>query len=148
MEVILKQDLPGVGKAGEIVTVADGYARNYLIPRGIAIPATEGNIRALESQRRLMESKRRKQEEKARRLAEKLKNVSCTIKARAGEGDKLFGSVTAAEIAEALKAQGIEVDRKDVLLEEPIKELGVFTVPVRLHKDVTVDVKVWVVKEE
>lgn len=148
MEVILKRDLPGVGKAGEIVTVADGYARNYLIPRGMAIPATEGNIRALESQRRLMESKRRKREERARQLAERLKNVSCTVKARAGEGDKLFGSVTASEIAEALKAQGIEVDRKDVLLEEPIKELGVFTVPVRLHKDLTVDVKVWVVREE
>jgi len=148
MEVILKQEIPGLGKAGDVVKVADGYARNYLIPRKMAVLATEKAKRALEKEMKMRTSKREKEALEARRLAEKLSNISCTIRARAGENDRLFGSVTAADIAKALEEQEIHVDRRNILLEEPIKELGVFSVPVKLHQDVTAEVKVWVIKEE
>ncbi|HID56956.1 TPA: 50S ribosomal protein L9 [Candidatus Poribacteria bacterium] len=148
MEVILKQEIPGLGKAGDVVRVADGYARNYLIPRKMAVLATEKAKKAFEKEMRMRTSKREKEAIEARRLAEKLANISCTIKARAGEKDRLFGSVTAADIAKALEEQGIHVDRRNILLEEPIKELGVFSVPVKLYQDVTAEVKVWVIKEE
>jgi large subunit ribosomal protein L9 len=148
MEVILKQDVPGLGKTGDVVKVADGYARNYLIPRKLAVIATEKAKKALEREIRIQEVKREKEALEARRMAEKLTNISCTVKARAGENDRLFGSVTASDIAEALKEQGVEVDRRNILLEEPIKELGVFSVPVKLHQNVTAEVKVWVIREE
>ncbi len=148
MEVILKQEIPGLGKAGDVVKVADGYARNYLIPRKMAVLATEKAKKALEKEMKMLTSKREKETLEARRLAEKLSNISCTIRARAGENDRLFGSVTAADIAKALEEQEIHVDRRNILLEEPIKELGVFSVPVKLHQDVTAEVKVWVIKEE
>ncbi|MCD6507079.1 50S ribosomal protein L9 [Candidatus Poribacteria bacterium] len=147
MEVILKQEIPGLGKAGDVVKVADGYARNYLIPRKMAVLATEKAKRALEKEMKMRTSKREKEALEARRLAEKLSNISCTIRARAGENDRLFGSVTAADIAKALEEQEIHVDRRNILLEEPLKELGVFSVPVKLHQDVTAEVKVWVIKE-
>ena len=148
MEIILKQEIPGLGKAGDVVKVADGYARNYLIPRKMAVPATERAKRALEKEMMMRTSKKEREALEARRLAEKLSNISCTIRARAGENDRLFGSVTAADIAKALEEQKIHVDRRNILLEEPIKELGVFSVPVKLHQDVTAEVKVWVIKEE
>jgi len=147
MDVILRQDVDNLGRAGELVTVKDGYARNYLLPRGFAYLASEGNRRRIEAEARQRERKAGAQLESARDLAGRLEAVSLTFTMKAGEGDKLFGSVTAADLADRLHAEGITVDKKAVELHEPIKALGVYKVPVRLHHDVKPEVRVWVVKE-
>ena len=147
MDVILRQDVDNLGRAGELVTVKDGYARNYLLPRGFAYLASEGNRRRIEAEERQRERKAGAQLESARDLAGRLEAVSLTFTMKAGEGDKLFGSVTAADLADRLHAEGITVDKKAVELHEPIKALGVYKVPVRLHHDVKPEVRVWVVKE-
>jgi len=150
VKVILRQDVEKVGEAGAIVSVRAGFARNYLLPQGLAYPASESNIRQLEEERRLAEQRAKRDYLEARRRAAQLEGVSLTFQARAGEESKLFGSITSADIAERLATQGLdfEVDRRQIELEEPIKALGVYSVPVRLHADVRPEIKVWVVKEE
>jgi large subunit ribosomal protein L9 len=146
MQVILKQDVPKLGNAGDIVRVAPGYGRNYLIPRGLAVPATAGSVSQVEHQTRIAESIRRKQLSGAEALAEQIEGTAVSIRREAGEDDKLFGSVTNRDIAEALAAEGIEVDRRIIQLEEPIKAIGLFTVPVRLHRDVIAKLRVYVIR--
>lgn len=146
MQVILKTDVEKLGKAGDVLVVADGYARNYLIPRNLAVLATEKNRRALEHEKRMEFEKAAKEKRDAEKLAEALNGVSCTVRAQVGENERLFGSVTSLDIANALQEQGFEIDRKKIILDEPIRELGVFTVPVRVHTDITANIKVWVVK--
>jgi large subunit ribosomal protein L9 len=146
MQVILKATVEKLGNEGDVVAVADGYARNYLIPRDLAIKATEKNRRTLEHEKRVESDRAAKEKKTAEKLADELANLSCTIRVQVGENDRLFGSVTALDIAAALEEQGLEIDRRKIILDEPIKELGVFTVPARVHPDVTADIKVWVVK--
>jgi large subunit ribosomal protein L9 len=147
MKVILQQDHEGLGRIGDVVRVSDGYAFNLLIPRGIAIRADEGNVRQMEHLKRLTEVKRKAQLEQARAEADRINGTAISIKRSAGEEDKLFGSVTNRDIAEALAAEGIEIDKRRILLEEPIKTIGVFTVPVRVHRDVEAKLKVYVIRE-
>jgi large subunit ribosomal protein L9 len=147
MDVILREDVEKLGKSGEVVSVKDGYARNFLLPRGLAYLATDGNKRRLEAEQRQRDRRTAAEVAGARDLATRLETVSLSFSMKAGEGDKLFGSVTAADIAERLAAEGLKVDRKHIELEEPIKALGVYKVPVRLHADVKPEVRVWVVKE-
>lgn len=148
MEIILKRDVENLGEAGEIVDVKPGYARNYLIPRGFAMRATEGNRRRLDAERRHIRRAESRERERAEGLSEKLDGLAMTFTVLAGEGGKLFGSVTSADIADHLASEGLEVDRRTIELEEPIKELGVYQVPIRLHPEVRPEVKVWVVAEE
>ncbi|RLA82878.1 MAG: 50S ribosomal protein L9 [Deltaproteobacteria bacterium] len=148
MEIILLRDVPSLGRAGEVVRVKDGYARNYLIPKGFAEPATAENIRAVQERKRHMERKLKRELEKARSLAERLSQIKCVLRRPAGSEGKLFGSVTSADIEEALKALGFEIDRKRIEVGEPIKTLGSHTVSIRLHPEVKVELEVWVEKEE
>lgn len=148
MEVILKQDVENLGAAGDLVSVKPGYARNYLIPQGLALRATEGNRRRFEEERRHTQRAEARERERAEELAEKLDGRSLTFTVMAGEEGRLYGSVTNVDIAEALEREGLDVDRRLVLLDEPIKELGVYRVPIRLHADVRPEVKIWVVAED
>jgi len=148
MKVILKENIETLGKIGDIVKVAPGYARNYLIPKGLALEATTRNAKELEHAKRQMEYKRNKVLEQARHLADKIQSTTLNLVHNAGEGDKLFGSVTNMELAESLKQQGLEIDRKIILLAEPIKHLGEYEVPVKIHPDVTASLKVVVSKAE
>ncbi|MCG8468220.1 MAG: 50S ribosomal protein L9 [Gemmatimonadetes bacterium] len=148
VEVILRKDVADLGRAGELVTVRPGYARNYLIPRGIGLLATEGNRRRFEEERRQVEQSAQRERDMAAELGARLEGQSVTFTVRAGEEGRLFGSVTAADIAEALGEEGHEVDKRFIRLDDPIKELGVYDVPVRLHADVEPALKVWVVAEE
>jgi large subunit ribosomal protein L9 len=147
MKVILKQDVPSLGTFGDVVKVADGYARNYLMPRGFAIEATNGNLRQLEAERVAWEKKAQTVKEEAERLAQEMEPLTLNFSRKAGEEDKLFGSVTSIDIEAELKDKGFETDRKNILLHEPIKKLGIYTVGIRLHPEVTTNIKVWVVKE-
>lgn len=146
MQVILKQDVPKLGEAGDIVKVAPGYGRNYLIPRGLAVPATTGSVQQVEHQQRLAESIRRKKLKEAEGLAEQVEGNAVSIRREAGDDDKLFGSVTNRDIAEALSEEGIEIDRKAVQLDEPIKAIGLFNVPIKLHRDVSATLRVYVIR--
>ena len=146
MQVILRTDVEKLGKEGDVVNVADGYARNYLIPRDLVIEATEKNRRSLEHEKRVSFDRAAKEKKDAEVLASEISNLSCTIRVQVGENDRLFGSVTSLDIAAALEEQGFEIDRRKIILDEPIRELGVFTVPAKIHPDVTADIKVWVVK--
>jgi large subunit ribosomal protein L9 len=148
MKVILKENIDNLGAIGDIVKVAPGYARNYLIPKCFAIEATTRNAKELEHTKRQMEYKKNKVLEQAKCLAEKIAATPVSLLYQAGEGDKLFGSVTNMDLAENLKIQGIEIDRKIILLAEPIKHLGEFEVPVKLHPEVTATLKVIVAKAE
>ena len=147
MDVILRENVDKLGGAGEVVSVKDGYARNYLLPRGLAYPATEGNKKRLEAESKSRARRADAEVAKASEVATRLEAVSLSFTMKAGEGDKLFGSVTSHDIAERLKAEGFDIDKKTVELAEPIKALGVYKVPVRLHPDVKPEVRVWVVKE-
>jgi len=147
MEVILREDVTHLGKAGEIVTVKNGYARNYLIPRGLAYHATAGNKRRIELERQRREARMETQRAEAADLAERLAAVSLTFTVTTGGGERLFGSITAADIAQKLAEQGFEVDKRRVELDEPIKLVGIYKVPVRLEAGVVGEVRVWVVKE-
>ncbi len=148
MQIILKERLENLGQPGDVITVKPGYARNYLIPKGLAFEATEANLRRIE--RASAQLQRRAEEEvtSARKQASAVEGLSVTFTARAGDEGKLFGSITAGDIAEKLAEQGVTVDRRQVLLDEPLKALGVFTVPIRLHADVRPEIKVWVIKDE
>jgi large subunit ribosomal protein L9 len=147
MQIILLEDIPSLGKAGDLLKVSPGYGRNYLIPQKKAILATEKNLKVLEHQKRLVQHRMGKTKKDAESLAQKIGELSCTFAKTVGESGKLFGSVTSMEIESYLKENGIEVDRKKILLEEPIKNLGMFTVPVKLHPEVTANLRVWVVQE-
>jgi large subunit ribosomal protein L9 len=145
MKVILCEDMPDLGVIGDLVNVKKGYARNFLIPKRLAVQASTKNMRQLEHQKRLIEANKARIRNEANSLAERLESVSCTIPMLVGEQDKLFGSVTTKDIEEALAQEGIKMSRKRIILEEPIKSLGVYTVDVRLHSEVTCKLKVWVV---
>jgi len=147
MEVILRQAVEKLGHTGDVVNVSNGYARNYLLPRGVAYVATEGNKRRIEQERQRLEAAEESRRAGARDLAEKLEQVSLTFSARVGEEGKLFGSVTSADIAAQLAAQGLSIEKRQIDLHEPIKALGVYRVPVRLHADVHPEIKVWVIKQ-
>ena len=147
MEVILRDHVEKLGKRGEIVKVSDGYARNYLLPRKLALPATEGNKKHVERERRIMETREAEEKSGAEAIAARLAAVEITIARRVGETEQLYGSVTAADITEYLKAKGFEVDRRKLILPEAIKTLGDHDVPLKLHREVTVPLKVKVVKE-
>jgi large subunit ribosomal protein L9 len=146
MEVILRQAVDTLGHTGDIVKVSAGYARNFLLPRGIAYEATAGNKKRLEQERARLEAAEGERRGSAQELATKIEQVSLTFSARVGEEGKLFGSVTTADIAHELEKQGIHVEKRQIDLHEPIKALGVYRVPVRLHADVKPEVRVWVIK--
>ncbi|RJQ48248.1 MAG: 50S ribosomal protein L9 [Nitrospiraceae bacterium] len=146
MKVILKDDVKGLGIMGSVVNVANGYGRNYLIPRNLAIEANPKNIRQLEHEKNIILARSKKIIRSAEDLAKKISGITLSIEAQSGEEDKLFGSVTSMDIAEALIAQGVEVDKRKIVLEEPIKRLGTYTVTVKLHHDVSANVTVEVKK--
>lgn len=148
MKVILREDVDHVGKMGDLVTVKDGYARNFLLPRDMAAPATERNVRALEHQKRLIEAKRKKERVAAEELVKRLASIPLTFPMQAGEDDKLFGSVTSKDIAEALAAKDFVVDKRKIVLDKPIKALGTFAVSIKLSSEVVGEVSVSVTKQE
>jgi large subunit ribosomal protein L9 len=147
MKVVLKEDVKNVGKMGQIVDVADGYARNYLVPRGLAIEANTKNIKSLEHEKRTIQERAKKVKNSAQDLAHKISTMTLVIKANAGEEGKLFGSVTTMDIAELLKNDGIEIDRKKIFLDEPIKRLGSYSVNVKLHPEILTQLNIQVVQE-
>lgn len=147
MQVILLEDVPSLGKAGDLVKVSDGYGRNYLIPQKKATFATEKNLKILEHQKREIQQRMEKLKKDAERIGQQIEGLSCSMSKPVGESGKLFGSITSMEIEDYLNGVGIKVDRKKILLEEPIKNLGMFTVPIKLHPEVTAHLKVWVVQE-
>jgi large subunit ribosomal protein L9 len=148
MKVILKENIEHLGHIGDIVKVAPGYARNYLLPKGLVIEATTKNAKALEHAKRQMEYKKNKVLESAKGLAAKIEALALTLVHQAGEEGKLFGSVTNMELAEKLKAEGVEIDRKKIMLAEPIRHVGEFTVGIKIHPEVTANLKVTVAKAE
>ena len=147
MKVILLQTIDRLGKAGEVITVKEGYARNYLIPKKVAREATTGNMKMLEAVRKKQADEDAKKMSEIKVLADKLAALSLTISAAAGEEDKLFGSVSNEAIAEALLAEGVTIDKRDIILDEPIKKLGAYQVTVKLHPDLKANLKVWIVKK-
>jgi large subunit ribosomal protein L9 len=147
MEVILRDHVEHLGQRGEIVRVADGYARNYLLPRKLALPATDANRKWVERERKLAEVREGEERGAAEAIATRLNALELTISRKTGENDQLYGSVTNGDIAELLAAKGFEIDRRKILLPDPIKTLGENTVPVKLHRDVTAQVKVTVSKD-
>lgn len=148
MEVILKQRVEGLGERGNVKKVADGYARNFLIPKGMAVKSTTAAMKEFEQEKRVALSQAEQEQELALKLADKLSKFTLTIKRSAGETDQLFGSVTNSNIAEALAKHGIGIDRKKIEMEHPIKVLGEYTVPIQLHREVKAEIRVSVVKEE
>jgi large subunit ribosomal protein L9 len=148
MDVILRQAVEKLGQPGDVVKVSPGYARNYLLPRGIAYAATDGNLNRIAQEKARLEAAEDERRGGAQAIAARLENVSLTFSARVGEEGKLFGSVTGSDIAEQLHAQGFDmIEKRQIDLHEPIKALGVYRVPVRLHADVKPEVKVWVIKQ-
>jgi large subunit ribosomal protein L9 len=148
MRVILREDMDNLGAAGEVVTVRDGYGRNYLLPRGLAALATEKDVAKLEHERRVIAVRAAKMAKELAGEVEKLSQLSVSLARATGEGDKLYGSVTNRDVADALKEQGVTIDAKKIVLDEPIKALGMTEVPIKLGKDAVAKIKVWVVKKE
>ena len=147
MKVILREDVPEVGQAGETVEVKSGFGRNFLLPRNLAIPATKANLRAIDEVRKQKVLRERKQRREAEIIKEKIEKLSLSVEMLVGEEDKLYGSVTNGDIAELMKKEGIIVDKRAIELEVPIKVLGVYTVPVKIDKDVTAELRLWVIKK-
>ena len=147
MEVILRRAVDNLGHPGDLVKVSAGYARNFLLPRGYAFEATPGNRKRIEQERQRLEAAETGRRDEAQAVADRLAEVSLTFSARVGEEGKLFGSVTAADIAQQLEAQGHHVEKRQIDLHEPIRALGVYRVPIRLHADVRPEIKVWVIKQ-
>jgi large subunit ribosomal protein L9 len=147
MKVILREDVEKLGKAGDVVKVADGFGRNYLIPRQLAVPADVRNLKALEHDRRVIEARAKKSRKSAESLATRLASVSLTIPAKAGEEGKLFGAITSRDIADAMEKAGVPVDRKNVLLQDPIKQLGDYKVKIKAGTDLHPEISVSVVAE-
>jgi len=147
MQVILKKDIEKLGKVGEAVSVKVGYARNFLFPKKLALPATEANLKVVEREKEKTAQRQAQEKQRSEELAKKLAITSCTITVQAGEDGKLFGSVTNQDIAAAYKAEGIEIDKRKIEISEPVKEVGVFKINIKLHPEVSTEAKVWVVKE-
>lgn len=148
MKVILQQDIKGQGKKGQVINVSDGYAKNYLLPKGLAISANETNLKILEQKNQAQEAKRKKELEEAKGIAKEISQAKVIIKAKAGENGKIFGSITSKEIAEQLKLQSnIEIDKKKIILDEPIKSLGSKTVDIKIYPEVTAKLTVNVLNE-
>ncbi|OWA35768.1 50S ribosomal protein L9 [Saccharibacillus sp. O16] len=147
MKVIFLKDVKGQGKKGEIKEVSEGYAQNFLFKSGVAKPATQGNVKTLENQHAAEEKRKEDEKQEAVELGKKLEEMTVQIKAKSGEGGRLFGAITSKQIAEALSKQGVKIDKRKIELEEPIRTLGVTQVPVKLHKDVKSTLKVQVSEE-
>ncbi|WP_435923191.1 50S ribosomal protein L9 [Paenibacillus sp. DYY-L-2] len=147
MKVIFLQDVKGQGKKGEIKNVSEGYAQNFLIPRGLVRPATDGNVKTLENQTAAEVKRKEKEKEEAIALGKKLEEMTVTLKAKAGEGGRLFGAITSKQVAEALEKAGVKIDKRKIDLHEPIRTLGVTQVPVKLHPEVKATFKVQVTEE-
>lgn len=147
LEVILREDIKTLGKAGEMVRVKPGYARNYLLPKGLAYEATEGNKKRIQAESKARNVKVEAEKSEANAIAAKLSQVTLTIASKAGEGDRLFGSITASDIAEAMAAQGHKIDKRKIELEHPIKTVGTHTVALRLHPEVQAEIRVSVIPE-
>ncbi len=147
MKIILIEDIDRIGRMGDVILVKDGYARNYLIPKKKARPATPENLKMAEALKKKAKDAEEKTKSDAKALADKISNLSLTVSAQAGEEEKLYGSVTADMIAAALEADGIKIDKKDIIIDEPIKKLGVYQVTVKIHPEMKVTLRVWVVKE-
>ncbi|MCK5457498.1 MAG: 50S ribosomal protein L9 [Melioribacteraceae bacterium] len=147
MKVILRKNFNQLGQVGDLVDVKDGYALNFLVPRQIAYPATAGNLRALEEEKKQIAKKESKNLAVANEFSAELEKVSVTIPVTVGEDDKIFGSVTSKMIGDALQEKGFEIDHRKIEIEEPIKSLGIYSVKIKIHADVTATVKTWVVRE-
>ncbi|BDQ04078.1 MAG: 50S ribosomal protein L9 [Ignavibacterium sp.] len=147
MKVILRQNIDKLGKIGQIVDVKDGYALNYLIPKGFAYVAVKGNVKALEEEKKVVEKRNQQELKAAETLASELEKISVTIPVQVGEEDKIFGSVTTQMIADALKEKGHDIDKRKIEMEEQIKTLGIYNVNIKLHPSVSAKIKVWVVRE-
>ncbi len=147
MKIILKEDVKSIGSMGQTVDVSDGFARNYLVPRGLAVEANVKNIKSLEHEKKVIQEKAKKVKNSVQDLADRLANMTVVIKTKAGEEGKLFGSVTTMDIAEQLKNQGIEIDKKKISLDEPIKRLGTYAVNLKLHSEITAQVNIQVIEE-
>ncbi len=148
MKVILKEDIESLGKTGDLIKVADGYARNYLIPKGLAVEATGKNVRMLENERQVVSKQAEKERKRAGTLVQKFAAVTCTIPRRLGAQDKMFGSVTAKDVEKCLREMGIEVDRKSIVMEEPLRTLGEFPAKVRLYAGLSAEFKINIVEEK
>ena len=147
MKVILREDVKNLGQMGEVVNVSDGYARNFLFPKKFAVEANTGNIKEFEHNKKVIKDRAAKLKESMKSIADKLSALSLTIPAKTGEDDKLFGSVTNMNVAEALASAGFEIDKKKIVMDEPIKRTGEYAVSIKLHPELSVEVKVQVVKE-
>ncbi len=147
MEIMLVEAVSGLGEEGDVIKVSDGYARNFLIPKKLAVEATDKKRRIFEHEKRQYASRDAKSKRDAERLAGVLSDATCSIPMRAGNTDRLFGSVTTMDIASALSEQGFEIDRRKIELDEPIKELGAFTVPIKLHPEITASIRVLVIRK-
>lgn len=148
MQVILKEDVPNLGRSGDVVNVKPGYGRNYLIPRGLAVYATPKNVSRIDHEKRVIEKRSQKLLKDAQAVKDRIEQLSINISRPVGAGDKLYGSVGTRDIADALKDAGVPVDHRKIVLEEPIKSLGMFTVDIKLARDVVAKLKVWVVAKE
>ncbi|MBN2104574.1 50S ribosomal protein L9 [bacterium] len=147
MKIILRQMVEGLGEIGDVIHVKNGYARNFLIPQKMAVEATTKNIRMLEEEKKMSKRREHKNKNEAEALAQELEKISVTATVAVGEEDRVFGSVTSQTIADLLSKKGHEIDKRKVILDEPIKALGVYTVPIKLHSEVEAKIRVWVVKE-
>jgi len=147
MKIILKENIEKLGDKNEIVDVKDGYARNYLFPKNLALKATKSNVNVIKELDRVKEKKEKSVIKTAQKLADKLKNISITVSTEAGEDEKIFGSVTTQQVAELLDEKGFKIDKHQIIIETPIKNLGVFNIPIKIHKEITAEVKLWVVKK-
>lgn len=148
MEVVLIKDHENLGTALDVVPVKDGFARNFLIPKGIAVPATEGNKKRVAKTREIEKGREEKKITEAREVAAKIEQTPCTIPVKVGDEEKIYGSVSSQEIAEFLKKEGFKIEKRDVVLDDPIKQLGVYTIKITVYRSVTANLKVWVVKED
>ena len=147
MKVILREDVRNIGSMGQIIDVADGFGRNYLVPKGLAVEANTKNIKSLEHEKKVIQEKAKKIRNQAQDLAGKISNTTLVIKAKAGEEGKLFGSVTTMDIAEQLKKEGFDIDKKKISMEEPIKRIGSHAVKIKIHPEIATEVKVQVIEE-
>ena len=146
-KIILLKDVDNLGRSGDVVSASEGYARNFLFPRGIALSATEQNIKVAEANRKQKAEAMEKEKQEAMKLADAISKVSCTIAVEAGKDDKLFGSVTSADIQKALEAEGINIDKKKIELKDHITQIGIFQIPIKLHQEIIATLKLWVVKK-
>ncbi|MBU0712094.1 50S ribosomal protein L9 [bacterium] len=146
MRIILLQDFESLGNAGEQIDVKDGYARNFLFPKGLALKADKNSIKRFQEMARLKDKKKDRALKQSRELAEKLQAISLTVPVQVGEEDRVFGAVTSIEIAQQLKDKGYDIDKRQIILEEPIKALGIFEIPIKLHSEITASIKLWVIK--